>query len=131
MFAVVILGGQQFKVHEKDELEVEKLDLEPGKNLKVSEVLLISDEEGKDLKLGMPYVPGAHVECQVLSHGKDEKVRVFKFKSKKRYHKTRGHRQAYTLLKVLKISSVEKKASISAPKLAPKPVAKKLKSVKS
>jgi large subunit ribosomal protein L21 len=142
MFAVVYLGGKQYKVREKDEIEVDKLDLEPGKNLKVNEVLLMGEEDGSDVKLGMPFVGGAHVECQVMEHGKGEKIRVFKFKAKKRYHRTQGHRQQFTLLKVLKISAVEKKASaakeekVEAPEMdavvekkpaAKKPAAKKTK----
>jgi large subunit ribosomal protein L21 len=111
MFAVVYLGGKQYKVREKDEIEVEKLDIEVGKNVKVNEVLLMGEEDGSDLKLGMPFVAGAHVECQVMEQGKGEKIRVFKFHAKKRYHRTQGHRQLFTLLKVLKISAVEKKTS--------------------
>ena len=110
-YAVIETGGKQYKVHEKDELRVEKIELEEGKNLKIKEVFLISDEEGKDMKLGMPYVSGAHVECQVVEHGRGEKIRVFKMKPKKRYSKTQGHRQSYTLLKILKISSVAKKTA--------------------
>lgn len=111
MFAVVYLGGKQYKVREKDELEVEKLDLEPGKNFKIDEVLLMGEEDGKDLKIGMPFVAGAHVECQVMEQGLGDKIVVFKMKSKKRYHKTQGHRQAFTNIKILKISAVEKKVS--------------------
>lgn len=111
MFAIVHFGGKQYKVHEKDELQVEKLNLEPGKNIKINSVLLLAEEDGGSLKLGMPFVLGAHVECQVVEHGKGEKIRVFKFHAKKRYHKTQGHRQTYSLIKVLKISAVEKKAA--------------------
>lgn len=111
MFAVVYLGGNQYKVREKDEIQVEKLDIEAGKNFKVNEVLLMGEEDGADLKLGMPFVAGAHVECQVMEHGKGEKIKVFKFHAKKRYHRTQGHRQLFTTVKVLKISAVEKKAS--------------------
>ena len=110
MFAVVFFGGKQYKVREKDELEVEKLDIEPGKNFKIDEVLLMAEEDGSEVKLGMPYVAGAHVECQVVEQGLGDKIRVFKFKAKKRYHRTQGHRQAFTSIKVLKISAVEKKA---------------------
>ncbi len=117
MFAVILQGGKQYKVHEKDELRVESIDIEPGKNIKIKEVLLVSDEDGKDMKLGTPYVSGAHVECQVIEHGRGEKIKVFKMKPKKRYSKTQGHRQNYTLLKVLKISAVKKTA---AKKAAPK-----------
>ena len=108
MFAVVHIGGKQYKVHEKDELRVERLEADEGKNIKIKEVLLVSDEEAKDMKLGMPFVSGAHVECQVVEHGRGEKIRVFKMKPKKRYSVTQGHRQNYTLLKVLKVSAVKK-----------------------
>jgi large subunit ribosomal protein L21 len=111
MFAVIHIGGKQYKVQEMEELSVEKVDLEVGKHLKVKEVLMISDDEGKEMKLGMPYVKGAHVECAVVEHGRGEKIKVFKMKPKKRYSKTQGHRQSYTLLKVLKISSVAKKVA--------------------
>jgi len=136
MFAVVYLGGKQYKVREKDEIEVEKLDIEVGKNFKVNEVLLMGEEDGSDVKLGMPFVGGAHVECQVMEQGKGDKIVVFKFHAKKRYHRTQGHRQLFTLLKVLKISAVEKKTSaakedkaedaeMEAPKAAPKKAAAK------
>lgn len=111
MFAVVYFGGKQYKVREKDELDVEKLDLESGKNFKIDEVLLMAEEDGSEVKLGMPFVAGAHVECQVMEQGLGDKIRVFKFKAKKRYHRTQGHRQAFTTIKVLKISAVEKKTS--------------------
>lgn len=126
MFAVVHIGGKQYKVREKDELQVEKLDLEEGKNLKIKEVLLLADEDGKDVKIGEPFVSGAHVECKVLEHGRGEKIKVFKMKPKKRYSKTQGHRQAYTLVKVLKISAVQKKAApAKEEKAEKKPAAKK------
>lgn len=114
MFAVVYFGGKQYRIHEKDELEVEKLNLEDGKNFKIHEVLLMAEEDGSQVKIGMPFVPGAHVECQVMNQGKQDKIRVFKFKAKKRYHVTQGHRQTFTTIKVLKISAVEKKAPVLA-----------------
>ena len=114
MFAVVYFGGKQYKLREKDEVDVEKVDLESGKNFKIDKVLLMAEEDGSDVKIGMPFVSGAHVECQVMEQGLGEKIRVFKMKSKKRYHKTQGHRQAFTTIKVLKISAVEKKAGAVA-----------------
>lgn len=119
MFAVIHIGGKQYQVSEKDEVQVEKVDLEEGKNLKIHEVLLLADEDGKTVKIGEPYVKGAHVECKVVEHGRGKKIKVFKMKPKKRYSVTQGHRQAYTTLKVLKISAVAKKAA------AKKPAAKK------
>lgn len=114
MFAVIYLNGKQYKVNEKDEILVDLMDKKEGENLKINEVLLLSDEEGKETKIGMPFVAGAHVECQIMGHMKDEKLVIFKFHAKKRYSRKAGHRQQYTKLKVLKISAVEKKAS--APK---------------
>lgn len=127
MFAVVYIGGKQYKVSEKDELRVEKIDLEEGKKLKIDEVLLISDSEGKELKLGTPLVEGAHVECSVMEHGKGDKIRVFKMKPKKRYSVTQGHRQPYTLLKVLKISTVGKKVEAKKEEATEKKAAPKKK----
>lgn len=114
MFAIIHIGGKQYKVHEKDELDVEKIEIEEGKNIKVKEVLLVADEDAKSVKVGTPFVSGAHVECKVLEHGRGVKLRIQKFKAKKRYSRVQGHRQPYTKLKILKISSVTKK--VSAPK---------------
>lgn len=111
MFAIVHIGGKQYKVAEKDELAVEKQDVEAGKNLKIEKVLLVSDDEGKDVKVGTPFVAGAMVECKVVEHGRGDKIKVFKMNPKKRYSVTQGHRQDYTLLKILKISAVKKKAA--------------------
>ncbi len=111
MFAIVYFGGKQYRVHEKDQLEVELLDTEAGKNFKINEVLLMGEEDGSQVKIGTPFVTGAHVECQVLEHGKGDKIRVFKFKAKKHYHRTQGHRQKFTSIKILKISAVGGKAS--------------------
>jgi len=110
MFAVIYIGGKQYKVHEKDEIEVELMDVEVDKNVKINEVLLLGEENGENVKIGTPYVSGVHVECKVMEHGRGEKIRVVKFKPKKRYSKVQGHRQSYTKLKVLKISAVQKKA---------------------
>jgi large subunit ribosomal protein L21 len=119
MFAVILVGGKQYKVSEKDELRIEKVDLEEGKKLDIKEVLLVGEDDGTKVKIGEPYVKGAHVECEVMEQGRGKKIKVFKMKPKKRYSVTQGHRQSYSLIKVLKISSVEKKAA------AKKPAAKK------
>lgn len=111
MFAVIHIGGKQYKVQEKDEIRVEKVELEAGKNLKVAEVLMLGEDDGTNMKIGEPFVKGAHVECTVVEQGKGEKIRIFKMKAKKRYSVAQGHRQPYTLLKVLKISALEKKSA--------------------
>lgn len=110
MFAVIKIAGNQYKVREKDEIEVQKLDLKEGANVKVKDVYLISDDDASDFKLGIPYVSNTHVECQVIKHAKADKIRVFRYQAKKRHSRTYGHRQSYTVLKVLKISSVQKKS---------------------
>jgi large subunit ribosomal protein L21 len=111
MFAVVYFGGRQYRLREKDELEMELVETEAGKNFKIEGVLLMGEEDGSNVKIGMPYVPGAHVECQVLEHGKGEKIYISTYQSKKRKHRRQGHRQQFSTIKVLKISAVEKKAS--------------------
>ena len=113
MFAVVILGGRQYRLREKDEIEVEKVDTEEGKNFKINEVLLMAEEDGSSMKVGMPFVAGAHVECQVMEQGKGEKMTIATYQSKKRTHRRQGHRQFFSTIKVLKISAVEKKVSVA------------------
>ncbi len=134
MFAVVYLGGKQYRLREKDEIEVEKVDTEEGKNFKINEVLLMGEEDGSGLKVGMPFVAGAHVECQVVEQGKGEKMYIATFQSKKRTHRRQGHRQFFSIIKVLKISAVEKKVSAAKDEpeveakeevVAKKPAAKK------
>lgn len=101
MFAILELGGKQYLVREKQILRVEKLATEPSKTFACEKVLLTSDEESA--KVGTPYLPGAQVALKVLSIGKDDKVRTFKMKAKKRYKRLKGHRQAFTDVEVTKI----------------------------
>lgn len=99
MFAVIKTGGKQYKVKEGDTLTIEKLDLEVGKPVEF-EALLISDDEGKDVKVGTPIVSGAKVTGKVLEQTKDKKVHVIKYKPKSRYRKNVGHRQPITRVKI-------------------------------
>ena len=98
MFAIVMTGGKQYKVTVGTTFNVEKLDTEAGKKV-VLDAILTSDGKtvltGKNVK--------AKVTCQVVEHGRDDKIVVFKYKPKKREAKTHGHRQPYTTLKVLEI----------------------------
>lgn len=97
MKAIFITGGKQYIVEEGTELYVEKLDTEAGKTITFNEVLYV------DGKVGAPFVKGASVEAEVLKHGKQKKVIVFKYKPKKKFRKTQGHRQPYTKLVIKKI----------------------------
>jgi large subunit ribosomal protein L21 len=103
MFVVVEIAGHQYMVKPNDVLKVNKLDLEAGQKFVTERVLLTSDNDGKDVVVGQPYVDGRKVEAEVLNHGRGEKIRVFKMKAKKRYARTQGHRQDFTELKILSV----------------------------
>jgi large subunit ribosomal protein L21 len=98
MFAVVKVGGRQYRVSPGDEFVVEKLNLEPGSALQLP-VLLWSDESG--VKIGQPLVDGQSVAAQVLGDIRGHKMDVFRYQSKKRYRKKTGHRQTYTRIKIM------------------------------
>ncbi len=101
MFAVIKTGGKQYKVAEGDVLRVEKLESRYG-DVVFDDVLLVVNGE---VKLGKPVVSGAKVFAKVLEEGKGEKKMVFKFKSKTRQHKKKGHRQPYTKIQITKITA--------------------------
>lgn len=103
MLAVVELGGNQFIVRKGDVIDVKKLAKEVNDNLSV-EAMLISDEEWKELKVWAPLLSGSKVEFKVLEQFKDEKVRVFKMKAKKRYVRNIWFRASMTKLEVLNIA---------------------------
>lgn len=102
-FAVIKTGGKQYKVKAGDVLEVEKLQLKKeAKKYIFEEVLLISDD--KEVKIGEPVIKGAKVEAEIIDpEMKDKKVRTVKYKAKKRYKRTVGHRQRLTKVKITKI----------------------------
>ncbi len=97
MKAIFVTGGKQYYVAEGDEIYVELLDAEEGKEITFDEVLYV------DGVSGTPTVKGAKVICTVDKHGKGKKITVFKYRPKKKYRKTQGHRQPYTKLTVKKI----------------------------
>lgn len=97
MKAIFVTGGKQYYVTEGDTIYVEKLAAEAGSDIEFTEVLFA------DGKAGTPYLSGAKVVCTVEKHGKQKKVVVFKYKPKKKYRNTKGHRQPYTKLTVKKI----------------------------
>ena len=103
MLAVVELGGNQFIVRKWDVIDVKRLAQKIGDTLSI-EAMLVSDEEGKDVKVGTPLVAGSKVEFKVLEQFKDEKVRVFKMKAKKRYTRNLWFRASLTKLEVLNIA---------------------------
>ena len=102
MYAVIKTGGKQFKVTEGDTLTVEKLSTEVGKVLNLNSVLTLVD--GDKVKIGTPVVKGASVDATVISHGKGDKVKIFKMNRRKGYRKSQGHRQSFTEIKIDKIA---------------------------
>ncbi|WP_067617561.1 50S ribosomal protein L21 [Alicyclobacillus acidiphilus] len=98
MYAIVETGGKQFKVSQGDTIYVEKLEGEVGSSIVLDKVFLVQNDSA--LKVGTPYVEGAQVVAKVLEHGRGKKIVVFKYKSKKNYHKKQGHRQPYTKLSI-------------------------------
>lgn len=100
MYAIVCTGGKQYKVSEGDVIEVEKLDAEVGANVNLDVLMLV---DGKTVKNGNPTVKGAQVVAEVVNHGKDAKVIVFKYKAKKHTKSRQGHRQPFTTLKIVSV----------------------------
>ena len=101
MFAIVEVGGKQYLVKEKDYLRLEKLGIEEGKTTSINKVLLVSSDSAT--KVGTPYLPSATVELKVLKTALGDKVITFKMKSKKRYKRSKNHRQPFTDAQVLSI----------------------------
>lgn len=102
MYATIEFKGKQYKAEKDVILTVDKLDAEKGSKIDIDTVLLVSD--GDKISVGAPYVKGAKVTVVVEDTFKDKKVIVFKFKSKKDYHRTIGHRQQYTKVRVESIT---------------------------
>lgn len=102
IYAVFVTGGKQYRVNEGDRLRVERLEGEQGANVDFDKVLLVG--EGADVKVGAPYVEGGSVSATITEHGRDKKIKIVKFRRRKQYMRTKGHRQGYTELKVTGIS---------------------------
>jgi len=102
-YAIVKIAGFQYKIAEGDELEVNKINTEKGKNITLEEVLLIA-EDGK-VKIGQPLVTGSKIKAKVLEQFKGKKVRVATYKAKSRYRRVKGFRPLLTKIKIEKISS--------------------------
>ena len=101
MYAVVKTGGKQYKVAKGDVLDVEKLDIEAGKKIDL-DVLMLAD--GDKVITDAKELAKAKVSAKVVEHFKGKKVMVFKFKKRKGYKRTQGHRQNLTRLEVTKVS---------------------------
>ena len=109
MYAVVETGGKQYRVAVGDKLMVEKLDVEEGANIELDRVLMVCNEG--EVEVGTPVLSGTAVEAKVLKQGRGEKIKVFKFKRRKKYRKTQGHRQSFTQLEILSIGGAKPAAT--------------------
>ncbi len=100
-FAVIETGGKQYRVTPGQKLKIEKLETKIGDSLVFDKVLLVADDE--NVQVGAPYVEGAKVEAKILKQGHHKTVIVFKYHSKTRYRKKKGHRQLFTEIEVTTI----------------------------
>ena len=103
MYAVIETGGKQYRVSPGQTVEVELLPAEPGATVTLERVLLVSSDS--DTQVGAPIVPNAAVVATVIGEGRGKKLIIFKYKSKKRYRRTTGHRQDYTYLAITDIQA--------------------------
>ena len=125
MYAVIKTGGKQYKVEAGATLKVEKLLGEVGSKVVIDKVLMIND--GENTTIGAPLIAGATVNATVLSHGRADKVMIFKFRRRKHYRKTQGHRQSFTEILINDVNgkgAVAAKPAAAKPTAAPKPAAK-------
>ena len=107
-YAIIKTGGRQFRVAEGDTIDVDLLDVDAGKTATFGDVLMFAD--GENVTHGSPLISGAKVTAEVLEQRKDKKVIAFKYKRRKGYHRTVGHRRKLTRVKIKSISVGAKKA---------------------
>ncbi len=103
MYAVIKTGGKQYKVCAGEKIKVEQLPADIGQDIVIDQVLAVFS--GDDMRIGTPLVAGAAVTAKVLSHGRGEKVHIFKMRRRKHYQKRQGHRQNYTELQIESIAA--------------------------
>ena len=105
-YAIIKTGGRQYRVAEGDTVDVDLLDVDAGKTATFGEVLMFAD--GKNITHGDPLISGAKVTAEVVEQRKDKKVIAFKYKRRKGYHRTVGHRRKLTRVKIKSITGGSK-----------------------
>ena len=127
MYAVVKTGGKQYRVAKDDTILVEKLNVDRGETVTLSDVMLLGD--GDKVTVGTPLIANASVEAQVISQTRGPKIIIFRHKRRKNHRRTKGHRQDLTLLKITDINTSAKRVAAPAKKtdakVEAKPAAKK------
>jgi len=103
MYAVIKTGGKQYRVAAGEKIKVEQIPADVGSEITIDQVFMIG--EGDAVKIGTPVVAGASVKATVVSHGRHDKIKIFKMRRRKHYQKHQGHRQNYTELRIEAISA--------------------------
>ena len=103
MYAVIKTGGKQYRVTNGLKLKVEQIPADVGAEVTLDQVLMAG--EGESVKIGAPFLAGATVKATVISHGRHDKIKIFKMRRRKHYQKHQGHRQNYTELRIDAISA--------------------------
>jgi large subunit ribosomal protein L21 len=101
VYAIIESGGKQRRVSPGALVALERIEGETGSHIELSKVLLVAD--GDHVKVGSPYLEGAKVLSEIVRQGRGPKITVFKFKRRKRYRRTQGHRQAQTTVRITEI----------------------------
>jgi large subunit ribosomal protein L21 len=104
MYALIEIKGKQYKAEKGGVLKVDLFENDKGSSLELEKVVLLSTDSG--VRFGSPYIEGVKVRAVVEDHGRDKKILGFKYKKRKNYRRSWGHRQWYTLLKVEDIAGV-------------------------
>ena len=103
MYAVIKTGGKQYRVANGEKLKVEQIPADIGQEIVLDQVLMVG--VGSDVTVGAPLVAGATVIAKVVSHGRADKVKIFKLRRRKHYQKHQGHRQIYTEIEISAINA--------------------------
>lgn len=103
MYAVIKTGGKQYRIVAGEKIKVEQIPADVGSEIVLDQVFMLAD--GSDIKVGTPLVNGARVTATIISHGRHDKVRIFKMRRRKHYQKHQGHRQNYTEIQISGISA--------------------------
>jgi len=103
MYAVIKTGGKQYRVCSGEKLRIEQIAADVGSEIVLDQVLMVAD--GENVTLGTPTLSGASVKAKIVSHGRGDKVHIFKMRRRKHYRKSQGHRQNYTEIEILGIAA--------------------------
>ena|SRR2546425_5741150 len=105
MYAVIVTGGKQYRVAQGETLRVEKIEADVGAAVSFDQVLLVGSGDG--ISVGAPLVKGATVAAKVVKHGREDKIRIIKFRRRKHHMKQMGHRQHYTEIEITSIAGAK------------------------